>query len=479
MGQRNKYHNTKKHHLLIMIVAVILFTFVRTNAKINRVPADFVNIQSAVNASSNGDTVVVYPGTYYENVILRGKKIVLTSRFYETSDVHFISSTIINGSQPLSADTASCVLVINGEDSTMILQGFTITGGKGTAWLDEHGAGKYREGGGILVAHSSPIIKNNLITNNKAVDITGVTSTGGGGIRAGDGNPSILNNVMTQNRGRYGGALVLNFTGASVKNNIFYNNFGGEDYGGGTIWMNHPGSYGKVIENNTIVANAANGGGIYEWSGSSVIVRNNIIWGNTSSSALQLSVRAGTLVTYCTVQGGWAGAGNINIDPQFSDSLFNLMNTSPCIDAGDSSQMYNDIADPNDPANARFPSHGSVRNDMGAYGGPEAQLFLDFRLPTGVGSSGNYIPTAFSLQQNYPNPFNPSTKIEFTLRAPALVSLKIFDGLGREVAELISERLAAGNYSYQWNASGFPSGIYFYRFQAGTSRETKKLVLVK
>jgi L-ascorbate metabolism protein UlaG (beta-lactamase superfamily) len=89
------------------------------------------------------------------------------------------------------------------------------------------------------------------------------------------------------------------------------------------------------------------------------------------------------------------------------------------------------------------------------------------------------IPAGFSLSQNYPNPFNPSTKIEFTLAAPALVSLRIFDGIGREVAELVSERLAAGNHSYQWNASGFPSGIYFYRFQAGTSIETKKLVLVK
>jgi len=462
--------------LLLVVTIFSSFTF----ANIRNVPGEYPKIQSAINASSNSDTVVVYPGTYYENVILRGKKIVLTSRFYETGDVHFISSTIINGSQPVSADTASCVLVINGEDSTTVLQGFTITGGKGTAWLDEHGAGKYREGGGILVAHSSPIIKNNFITNNEVVDLTGVTSTGGGGIRAGDGNPRILNNVITQNRGRYGGALVLNFTGASIKNNIFYNNFGGEDFGGGTIWMNNAGSYGKIIENNTIVANTAKGGGIYEWSGSSAIVRNNIIWRNTSSSAPQISVRAGTLlVTYCNIQGGRAGAGNININPQFSDSLFNLMNTSPCIDAGDSSQIYNDIEDPNDPANARFPSHGSVRNDMGAYGGPEAQLFLDFRLPTGVGSSGNYIPTAYSLQQNYPNPFNPSTSIQFALQKREIIRLRIINITGQEIETLVNGEIEAGFHNVVWNASAYSSGIYFYEVETRSYHETKKMILLR
>jgi len=88
IDQRNKYYYTKKHHLLVIIVTAVLFIFVRTDAKINRIPADFVKIQSVINASSNNDTVVVYPGTYYENVILRGKKIVLTSRFYETVDIH-------------------------------------------------------------------------------------------------------------------------------------------------------------------------------------------------------------------------------------------------------------------------------------------------------------------------------------------------------------------------------------------------------
>lgn len=85
----------------------------------------------------------------------------------------------------------------------------------------------------------------------------------------------------------------------------------------------------------------------------------------------------------------------------------------------------------------------------------------------------------YTLSQNYPNPFNPTTTISFSLPSRSFVSLKVFDGLGREVAMLLSEELAAGNYTQQWNASGFSNGVYYYRLQAGTYFQTKKLVLLK
>ena len=163
-------------------IAIFALSFAITPlwANIIRVPGDQPTIQSGINAASNGDTVVVYPGTYFENIIFRGKNIVVTSRFYETGDMSFIQSTVINGSKPSHTDTASCVLIINHEDTTAVLQGFTITGGKGTKWKDEHSSGTYREGGGILVAFTSPIIRNNLIINNEAIDKSGVTDAGGG-----------------------------------------------------------------------------------------------------------------------------------------------------------------------------------------------------------------------------------------------------------------------------------------------------------
>jgi hypothetical protein len=85
----------------------------------------------------------------------------------------------------------------------------------------------------------------------------------------------------------------------------------------------------------------------------------------------------------------------------------------------------------------------------------------------------------FGLAQNYPNPFNPSTTISFTIPLRSRVTLKIFDVIGREVATLVSDELTAGNYQRQWNASGFPSGVYFYRLQAGTYTDTKRLILLK
>lgn len=88
-------------------------------------------------------------------------------------------------------------------------------------------------------------------------------------------------------------------------------------------------------------------------------------------------------------------------------------------------------------------------------------------------------PTEFSLSHNYPNPFNPATTISFSLATKSLVSLRIFDILGREVAVLISDILPAGTHSSQWNAERVSSGVYFYRLQAGTFSETKKLLLIR
>ena len=85
----------------------------------------------------------------------------------------------------------------------------------------------------------------------------------------------------------------------------------------------------------------------------------------------------------------------------------------------------------------------------------------------------------FNLSQNYPNPFNPSTSISFILPSRSFVSLKVFDLIGREVAIIVSEEMSAGSYSRQWNAANMSSGIYFYRLQAGSFTETKKLILLK
>jgi len=98
---------------------------------------------------------------------------------------------------------------------------------------------------------------------------------------------------------------------------------------------------------------------------------------------------------------------------------------------------------------------------------------------TSVSSPQFVIPTSVALDQNYPNPFNPRTTIRFQLPSPEFVSLRIFDVLGREITILVNEERAAGAFEAGWDASGLPSGVYFYRLQVGNFIETKRMMLAR
>jgi hypothetical protein len=89
------------------------------------------------------------------------------------------------------------------------------------------------------------------------------------------------------------------------------------------------------------------------------------------------------------------------------------------------------------------------------------------------------IPVEYSLSQNYPNPFNPSTKITYSVANAGIVTLKIYDILGREVSILVNEEKSVGRYDINFNASSFASGVYFYQIIAGSFIQTKKLMLLK
>ena len=91
----------------------------------------------------------------------------------------------------------------------------------------------------------------------------------------------------------------------------------------------------------------------------------------------------------------------------------------------------------------------------------------------------NLIPDNFSLKQNYPNPFNPSTVISYSIPNSGLVTLKVYDVLGKEVASLINEVKTSGSYEYQFNGSSLSSGVYFYRLESGNFSDTKKMFLLK
>ena len=103
----------------------------------------------------------------------------------------------------------------------------------------------------------------------------------------------------------------------------------------------------------------------------------------------------------------------------------------------------------------------------------------------GIQQNGNEIPEKFSLSQNYPNPFNPSTKIKFEIPLLSGVSegrgvlLIVYNSIGEKVFELINQELKPGIYEYEWDASNYSSGIYFYTLQSGDFKETKKMLMIK
>ncbi len=121
----------------------------------------------------------------------------------------------------------------------------------------------------------------------------------------------------------------------------------------------------------------------------------------------------------------------------------------------------------------------------GTYGRSMYKIDLNL-VPTNVESTETII-SDFHLEQNYPNPFNPSTKIKFTVpnviasetKQSQLVTLKVYDILGNEITTLVNEEKSARNYTVEFNAATLPSGVYFYRLQAGIFIETKKMLLLK
>jgi hypothetical protein len=100
-------------------------------------------------------------------------------------------------------------------------------------------------------------------------------------------------------------------------------------------------------------------------------------------------------------------------------------------------------------------------------------------LGVGITLNNGVVPTEYKLYNNYPNPFNPSTKVRFDIPKMGVVSLKIYDITGREVAVLVNNSLAPGQYEYTWDAAGFTSGVYFYRIVTEGYVQTMRMMLIK
>ncbi|HPS64410.1 MAG TPA: T9SS type A sorting domain-containing protein, partial [Ignavibacteria bacterium] len=97
----------------------------------------------------------------------------------------------------------------------------------------------------------------------------------------------------------------------------------------------------------------------------------------------------------------------------------------------------------------------------------------------GIVQIGTEVPVEYSLSQNYPNPFNPVTKINFAIPKAGMVTIKLYDILGREVSRLVNEFKAAGTYTIDFNAGNLSSGVYFYRMETSGFNDIKKMMILK
>jgi hypothetical protein len=286
--KRNK-NSFKGHFCFVFALSLILCSTIAFGATI-QVPGDYQTIQAAIDASVDGDTVLVADGTYTgegnKNLDFNGKELTVQS---ENGPL----KTIID-----CENDGRGFYFHSGELEDAVVTGFTITNGR-----------VRDQGGGIYIGNSSPTITNCIIINNIAAS-NGNNSQGGGIYLGNAGSPTIANSVIVRNTSNY--------------------------LGGGIYFYNAR----PNIINCTITRNVAvDGGGIYVRYKPAPTLINCILWGNTPNQVAKALVNTPSpTIRYSLVEGGYRGSGNIDGDPLFVGvgDYYHLTEKSPAINRGTS-----------------------------------------------------------------------------------------------------------------------------------------------
>ncbi|MCB9472391.1 MAG: right-handed parallel beta-helix repeat-containing protein [Candidatus Delongbacteria bacterium] len=427
-------------------ISLVLASFCGTlNAAILTVPGDHSTIQQALNAANDLDTVRVSAGIWPENLVLANKNLVLES-------VSGPELTIVDGM------AAGSVLRIHGSLITeaCVIQGFTFTGGTGTA-LSVSGIPRGGVGGGIFCHDGAdPVIRGNVLVENVASAPQGL----GGGIFVWSCAPRIQDNRIQANSSHYGGGLFLMNSTSDVVGNLITGNTTQPSGKGGGIRI----LYGApLIQNNTLVGNFAH------WIGSAIAASEpgchptlnaNLIVGNLNSNPLDFAYSA-WVETSCNEmwnnQTGdiWPSSqymhdlgGNIIADPRFCPDAYTLYSTSPAL-----------------------PGQHPTGADCGLIGafGPGCGAVADVA----------DLPGNFDLLAPAPNPFNPSTRCTIVMRQTAPARLELFDLQGRRVMTLLDGLLSRGEHSVQLEGQTLASGVYLLVLSADQERRVQKVTLLK
>jgi len=494
-------------------LAVMMIVSSLTCATIINVPGDYPTIQGALAVAAQGDTVLVQPGTYVENIL-----------WPPVNDIKLLSAgdssnTIIDGHD---AHIVIAILVPVDIDTTTVISGFGITNGGGRYahgicgeptspdnWISptiRKCAITRNRGRGIWVYGGTPVIEDCAITENE----------GGGILLATNWTTPIRNSVITGNYAEEAGGGIMLYAGCvTIENCIISGNV--TDLQGGGIWICFASN--TSIERCLIIGNHAEGqgGGIY-YLCESHLIKDCTISANSSGSGgggIFCDFAAHPTLIRVLVEGNSASHFGGGICALF-DSYLSIQHCTIVRNHADveGDGVYVRGFSPSTISRSNIYSNGMgvynldatqelycPNNWWGDATGPYNLVYNPLGLGDSTNATVNPIPfltepdslappfsvpgqpvvqtVAFVLHQNYPNPFNPITKLSFDLPVPARVNLSVYDVLGRRVATLANGWYDTGNHQVLFNGSELASGIYFYELSAGNNHQVRKAILSK
>lgn len=477
-------------------VIVLVLLPAKTPAAVLPVPGDHPSIQHAIDHAADGDTVLVAPGVYHENVRVRGKAVALLSHFVLDGEPDTIAQTVIDGSTAADPDSGSTVIFAGITTPGAELRGFTIRGGIGTRFPAE--GTTLREGGGVLVRNASlgtvtVAIRDNVIRNN-LVRRLGAAYSGGAGLSTWFTPVLVERNVFLENQGeQYAGAIICNRGPMTARNNLFVGNRqeDGTLFAGAALFFYFGWTSGP-FENNTfadhVVMDGAASSLLEAYGGTAVVaLRNNVF----DETVPLFSTSAGGAVasSYSVIPTSDSGDGNLVGAPDFADSQFVLQPTSLGVDAG--SLDGNDPEDPEHPGAALFPARGSIVRDMGVYGGPgmPPRGFPVLDTPAGVGGevgedlgneSGEAVPS-LRLRIGGAHPLFERGWVEVETFQPGDLDVRLHDARGRRIRTLESGTREAGVYRIALapGSLGLDAGLYFVHANSAGQSARIKLVVIR
>jgi parallel beta-helix repeat protein len=488
----------------LFLPIIIAFIYCNVTAQtIIHVPADYSTIETALNAASHGDTILVAPGMYQETIEMPNKSIVLASWFLTTEDTSYISQTILDGNGsnrainiPNSVEYFPSIIgltIQNADDGINPHAKFNvlycqiincsdgIDYGSGSGGLCKFNVFEDNSDDGIDLDNDVDIIiEDNIIRNN---DDDGIE------IRLQSYNGPLLTCIIRRNL-IYGnhedGIQLIDYNSHTdrfflIERNLIYNNdmVGLGCMGDSTSNENYEGASIQeriFLFNNTFVGNNHGVTG-----GDSLLALNNIFIDHPGTA--MKNVDGSSLNSYGIYWNNGINFENSNVDnpniilsDPLLDNQYHLQSASPAINIG----------------TALFIWQGDTVLDLpsSSYNGeaPDLGFFEDASTPVNIINPILKNPHEFQLYQNYPNPFNPTTTIRFDIpiTGSGLIDTRIdiYNSIGQAIKTLYQDRLNAGSYEVQWDGTTdlgniAPSGIYFVVLRANEFTQTGKLVLVK